>query len=79
MFSLGLLFTSPMEILQLPQEEASGLNRWTHFVLNFNVKQQELRLYQNGLHVQTDSTKSNNTYLDNGLGMIAIGKTFTRS
>ena len=46
-------------------------------MLNFDVKQQEIRLYQDGVYLYTDSTKSDNTYHDDSLGLIAIGRTFT--
>ena len=33
------------------------MNVWTHFVLNFDVKQQEIRLYQDGAYLNTGDTK----------------------
>ena len=78
-FVLGFLFTSQMEILEFPIfRQSSILNRWTHFVLNFHVKQQVIRLYQDGVYVYADSPKSNGEFRLSGDGRVVIGRNYTR-
>ena len=43
-------------------------------MLNFDVKQQEIRLYQDGAYVGNDSSKSEDKFLLRADGRIAIGR-----
>ena len=52
-------------------------NVWTHFVLNFDVKQQEIRLYQDGAYIDSEDTKSDENFGISGDGRIVIGKNYT--
>ena len=53
------------------------INGWTHFVLNFDGKQQEIRLYRDGVYINTVDTKSHETFNVSANGRIVIGKNYT--
>ena len=46
-------------------------------MLNYDVKQQEIRLYQDGAYIDTEDTKSNETFNVSGDGRIVIGNNYT--
>ena len=79
-FNFHVLFLNHCRfIFQLPDGRIEGnLSKrpksWTYITLNFNVKQQVLWIYEDGVHVRTQSTKREVSGIRPGNGRIVVGK-----
>ena len=79
-FNFNVLFLNHCRfIFQLPDGRIQGSlsnppKSWTYITLNFNVKQQALWIYQDGVHVRTYSTKREFSGIHPGDGRIVVGK-----
>ena len=55
----------------------NDFTKWTHFVLNFDVKQQELGLYQDGTFLNSNGMVSDEESRHSGDGRIVVGRSYT--